>query len=441
MTAPTVYDRMCWPTGLLEHALATGAHQRELHAYLGDDEYALLTRLARRAAGVTASPDAPSVYLLPGILGSQLGTPHAPPTPPDLLWLDPDDIVNGRLVELRPRSEGKADAGLQPLGVVVHNYLPLRLRLAAAGLRAVLFDYDWRQDLLVPARTLAAKLDQDPAAHIVLVGHSMGGLLARAALPLCAQGTQARIRLVIGVGTPHGGSMAAVQALRATYPVILRLAAMDRLHDARTLTTDAFRHFHSLYQMLPAALPEAPDSGSRIDLFQTAAWPADGVVPDPQLLRLAQSFHARLAGADRRFVAIVGTGKRTVTGIGRDEHGFRYEVSSAGDGTVAISRAKLAGARIYSLRCEHSELPRSPRVAAAIIDLLRGGDTKRLNTGVIARPGRRIHVDDRTIREELERKIDWHRLSIAQRRRYLDHLSDPPLCYRPAPKSPPDKKL
>ncbi len=421
---------MCWPTGVLEHALATGAHERELHAYLGDAEYALLRRLARRAAGVTAPKDAPSVYLLPGILGSQLGIARTPPAPPDLLWLDPDDIVNGRLVELCPSPAGAADqSGMRALGVVVHSYLPLRLRLAAAGLRALLFDYDWRQDLLLSARLLAAKLDEDSAAEIVLVGHSMGGLLARAALPLCARSTQARVRQIIGVGTPHGGSMAAVQALRATYPVVLRLAAIDRLHDARMLTTDAFRHFLSLYQMLP--VPPINDGG--LDLLQAAAWPADGVLPDPQLLQLAQSFHSQLAPADSRFIAIIGTGKRTVTGISHDQHDFRYEVSSAGDGTVPISRAKLPGARLYSLRCEHSELPRSPRVAAAIIDLVRSGDTPRLIAGVVARPGRRIVLGDRTIREELEHKIDWHRLSVTERRRYLDHLSDPPLCYRPPP--------
>ncbi len=81
----------------------------------------------------------------------------------------------------------------------------------------------------------------------------MGGLLARAALGQCAPQTAARIVAMIGLGTPHGGSIGAVQALRATYPVVLRLAAIDRLHDARTLSEKVFHSFVSLYQMLPRA--------------------------------------------------------------------------------------------------------------------------------------------------------------------------------------------
>ena len=416
---PTVYDRMCWPQEVLERALATGAHERDLHAYFGDSEYALLRRLARRAAASPLAADAPTVYLLPGILGSQLGIPHTPPGPPDLLWLDPDDIVEGRLIELNPAHA----TVLRPLGAVVYNYLPLRLRLAAAGLRAVLYDYDWRYDLIETARALAAKLDADPAAQIILVGHSMGGLLARAALPLCAAPTRERVRQLIGLGTPHGGSMAAVQALRATYPVVLRLAAMDRLHDARTLTMEAFRYFHSLYQMLPG-----DDAG--MNFHQPSAWPTTDPAPDPRLLKLAQSFRSQLARADHRFVSIVGTGQRTVTAVSRVDDEFHYEISSAGDGTVAIRRATLPGSRIYSLRCEHSELPRSPAVASAIIDLTLTGDTRRITAGVVERPGKIVRLTDGVIRQELERKLDWHRLAVAERRRYLDYLSEPPACYR-----------
>jgi pimeloyl-ACP methyl ester carboxylesterase len=310
----------------------------------------------------------------------------------------------------------------------------LRLRLAAAGIRAVLFDYDWRQDLLATARTLAARLEADSAARIILVGHSMGGLLARAALPLCSAATGARVQQLIGLGTPHGGSMAAVQALRATYPVVLRLAAMDQRHDARTLTMEAFRYFHSLYQMLPA-------DHTGLDFHRLSTWPATGAVPDERLLKLAQTFQQQLAPADARFVSIIGTGQRTVTAVARGDDEFRYEVSSAGDGTVPIRRATLPDARIFSLRCEHSELPRSPRVAAAIVDLVRTGGTRRLSSGVTEQQGKVVRLSDSTIRQELDRKIDWHHLSVVERRRYLDHLSDPPLSYRPAARKLPVRKL
>jgi pimeloyl-ACP methyl ester carboxylesterase len=411
---------MCWPESQLEHALANGEYRLELSAYLGKQEYAQLSALARDAASAALRPQAPTLYLLPGILGSQLILPRAPGEPPDLIWLDPDDIVNGRLTELHPEHS----TPLQAFGPVVYNYLALKLRLMAAGYRVVFHDYDWRDDVLASGRALAARLEADPAEQLVLVGHSMGGLLARAALGQCDRefGAQ-RIKRIIGLGAPHGGSMAAVQALRATYPVVCRLAAIDRHHDAQTLTRAVFRYFMSLYQMLPTR-------SASLDLYDPANWPDEGVTPDPDRLRRARNFSGQLAVADERFVSIVGTGQRTVTGIERQGQEFRYEVTSAGDGTVAISRATLPGSQVYSVRCEHSELPRSPTVAEALLDLIRSGHTRRLGSGVVARPGRKVYLTDAMIGEEFAHKQDWHRFSVAQRRRYLDRISAAPVGYR-----------
>jgi len=425
----SVYDRMCWPEAELERALAGGAHRRELAAFLGADEYTILAALARRSEAARRRGRLRrglKVYLLPGILGSQLGRPRAPGQPPDLLWIDPTDIIQGRLTELRwPRASAakSPQPPLQPLGAIVYSYLALKLRLAAAGLEVVLHDYDWRGDVLASGRALAARLAADGAERLALIGHSMGALLARAALAQYGVGAERIVRL-IGIGAPHGGSIAAVQALRATYPIVGRLAAIDRVHDAESLTRLAFRGFMSLYQLLPAAHPT-------LDLFDPDCWPASGARPDPRLLRAARGFAGRLAAPDARFVSIVGTGQRTVTGIERRGAQFRYQVSSAGDGTVASSCATLPGVRSYCLRCEHSELPRSEAVAAALIDLLQRGGTRRLRAGVIARHGRSNYVTDGALRRELGRKIDWHRLSSGERRQYLNRLNEPPKAYRP----------
>jgi pimeloyl-ACP methyl ester carboxylesterase len=423
----SVYDRMCWPEAELERALAAGAHRRELAAYLGGYEYATLAALARRSEAVrrrrAGRPSRLKIYLLPGILGSQLGRARSAGEPPDLLWIDPSDIVQGRLTELRLPPASQDTPPLQPLGAIVYSYLALKLRLAAAGFDVVLYDYDWRGDVLASGRALAHRLAADEAAELALIGHSMGALMARAALAQYGSGA-ARITRLIGMGAPHGGSIAAVQALRASYPIVGRLAAMDRRHDAEQLTRLAFRGFMSLYQLLPA-------TSARLDLFDPESWPRTGPRPHPGLLRAARDFGQHLAPPDRRFISIVGTGQRTVTGIERRGQQFRYQVSSAGDGTVASSCATLPGVRSYSLRCEHSELPRSESVAAALIDLLQRGRTRCLREGVISHHGRRSYVTDAGLRRELGRKLDWYSLGIGERRVYLDSLNAPPAAYSP----------
>jgi pimeloyl-ACP methyl ester carboxylesterase len=417
----SAYDRMCWPTGELERALERGTHRRELCAYLGTTEYELLRGLARAAARARVRAGLPKVYVLPGIMGSQLGRARAHGQPPDLLWLDPSDIVLGRLAEMRWRARGT----LGTLGVIPYSYLPLKLRLRAAGFEVVLYDYDWRADLRALGKTLAARLQADPAAQIALIGHSMGGLLARAALapPLAGASASRRVTRMIGLGTPHGGAMAAVQALRATYPVVCRLAAIDTRHDAATLCREVFHSFTSIYQLLPAR-------SGKLDLLDARCWPQRGVQPDTALLAAARDFGAKLVAADARYVSIIGTGQRTVTAVARRGGQFQYQVSAAGDGTVAVARATLAGARDYYVRCEHSELPRSELVAAALVDLLRTGHTRRLPQQLVHARGRIALVSDSALHREFAQKIDWHALSAAERRRYLKRLSAPPAPYR-----------
>lgn len=425
----SVYDRMCWPEGELERALAGGAHRRELEAWFGMPAYHRLVQLARAAFAAQASQaqrlrhargrSAPVVYLIPGLLGSQLGRARGPAEPCDLLWLDATDITHGELLRLRRNSRG---ARLRPLGAIPHTYLALKLRLAAAGYRVVMHDYDWREDIGVSAAQLARRLGEEPAARLTLIAHSMGGLVARAALGASDAHTARRIVQVIGLGTPHGGSIGAVQALRATYPVVLRLAALDRHHSARALSERVFHSFPSLYQMLPR-------SADGLDLLEAHSWPSGGLRPAPRLLATARRFAEALPPADARFFSIIGTSRRTVTGVFRVRGQFHYEVSDAGDGTVPALRATLPGARDYSLACEHSELPRSARVAAALIELLRETRTTQLRAGIQVRAGPRVRVSDAMLRRALGRKLDWEQLSAVERRRYLNDLNAPPEIY------------
>lgn len=186
----------------------------------------------------------------------------------------------------------------------------------------VLHAYDWRRSILETGRELGARLAADPAEQIHVIAHSMGGLLARVAL---ASAPLARVVRLITVGTPHAGTFAPLQALRGTYPVVRRLAALDRRHDAETLAANVFSSFPSLYEMLPTAA-----SGCAVDVFEPGNWPQRGPAPRAARLQAARGFERALAPLDARCVAIVGVGQRTVTGAVRTGEEFAYAVTGAG---------------------------------------------------------------------------------------------------------------
>jgi pimeloyl-ACP methyl ester carboxylesterase len=414
----SVYDRLAHTPEQLQQLLAEGRQRRELRALFGDRDLQLLTALARRVQR-RGAPAGARVYLVPGIMGSQLMRPRPAPWPADLLWIDPLDIINGRLEELTlPRHDD-----LKSFGALPYSYLGLKLRLQAAGFDVCLYDFDWRQDLQTVAAQLAARVRAEAGRPVSLVAHSMGGLVARAALAL--PGLE-HVQRLVALGAPFTGSFAVVQALRGSYPVVRRLAAMDQHHDAETLAREVFSSFPSLYQMLPIE-----GRLTQLDLFDTASWPQSGPGPQPDLLQASRSFGAIAAAPDPRCVAIAGTRQRTVTGLSRQERQFSYQISSLGDGTVPLASASAGAALTYFIACEHSELARSESVARAVIDLLRGETTQRLSARrPVIRP-KTLWVSDEQLRAVATEKVDWSALSNAGRRDYLALLSEPPAAYRP----------
>jgi pimeloyl-ACP methyl ester carboxylesterase len=334
------------------------------------------------------------------------------------VWIDPVDVSAGRLLEL-----GWPDASaMQALGCIPYTYFALKLRLEAAGFTTLIHSYDWRAGIAAAGAELAARIRQSRAREVALVAHSMGGLLARAALNHA--GTE-RVRRVVTLGTPHRGTLAAVQALRATYPTVRRLAALDPAHSAEELTARVFHSFPSLYDMLPEA-----GALTDIDLFDAAQWPVNGPRPDEQALRSARSAARRAPGVDARFSAIAGTGQRTANRLRRAGDDFEYEISSDGDGTVPLASALLGAERSHVACSEHSGLPRSEQVAHATIELLRAGHTVVLPRSAPTSHDAHVRVTDAMLRETYRDKVDWRALSNEARAAYLNQLNLAPPLYR-----------
>ncbi len=366
---PTRYSGFQVDDADIERLLKTGEYRGILEAYFGEAEYAELVELARRA-GQRSVRGGPRVLLLPGIMGSKLGSPRKVLSfLSDTLWIDPVEIALGRLVELALPSRRE----IQPIGVMLFAYLKLKLRLEAAGFDAAFAPFDWRLSLDELGEQMNAHIQDQPAETVHLVAHSMGGLVARAAL--AAEGASretSKVGRVVMLGTPNHGSFVPVQALRATLSTVSLMAGIDLAHDAEELSRRVFTTLPGLIQMLP--FPQVFDA---IDLYIRGEWP-EGPAPRAALLNRAGAVQDGLAPADDRFSLIAGVNQNTTVGLRRDGGQFVYETSRAGDGTVPLAFAELPGATPYYVDAAHGRLPNNATVGAATIDLLARGETERL---------------------------------------------------------------
>jgi pimeloyl-ACP methyl ester carboxylesterase len=403
------------PERELRARLIAGSHRRALVAYLGRTLYRELQTLARRAAKARRVAGK-RAYVLPGIMGSRLGRPARAGKPEHVIWIDPLTIEAGRLAQLAL----PARRGLRSLGVQLFKYLKLKLALEIAGYEVDFHDYDWRLGLDVLGRELLARLRRERADSVALIAHSMGGLVARAAMKA---DRERRIERLLMLATPSYGSYAPVLALRGAYPPVRRIAQLDHLHDAETHAQRVFATFPGLYQLLPAA--ERLDA---VDLYDAASWPRDVRAPRQALLDRARVIREKLAEPDARCTLIVGTGQPTITGLMPHDGTFLYQVTDAGDGTVPTALALLEDVDTYFVREEHSELPHNGAVVAAVLDLLKRGSTRRLARRARHRAGRPLVLTEREFRTDDSSKHDWRRMTLAERHHLLEGVVFPMLA-------------
>lgn len=402
----SAYDRLMFPEGQIEQWLRSGERRRELVTYFGETEYLRLRALAAVAAGVTPHPDR-LVIFVPGIMGTQLALPRERPTPDNMLWMDPSDIHHGRLGLLAIPGEKLVVGPPMP-----YTWLPLKLALNAAGYTVACAGYDWRLDLNDSVKGLTQRLEACTAREVSIIGHSMGGLIARAAMQAPAG---QRVQRLVTLGTPHGGSFAPVQAVRGVYPLVRRLAQIDPLHTPEALSRDVFASFHSLYQMLPR--------DAKPDLIDSRHWPRSGPQPNATLLSRATLFDP--GPPDARIQAIAGYGFLTTLKVANIDGEFWYRFGYAGDGTVPETRAVLPGCPAWYCHVAHNELPRDPLVHAALVALL-GGREPDLPAAPPARHDTPVAASDDQLRRQLTGKLDWQHMDARQRRDFLDSLNAPP---------------
>ncbi|MFF8768585.1 hypothetical protein [Kitasatospora sp. NPDC015120] len=182
------------------------------------------------------------------------------------------------------------------------------------------FAYDWRLSCRYNARLLAVRVDEAlgrwrataphrAEAKVRLICHSMGGLVARYWVE-CLGGAEIT-RQLITLGTPHRGSIGALESLVNGHRIGLGPVAADLTAFSRSLP--------SLHQLIPDyACVETPGGLRHPRELATAL---EGV--DPRLLADAGRFHGdirdaavervRRGGSDRLCLPVIGVRQPTPT--------------------------------------------------------------------------------------------------------------------------------
>lgn len=282
------------------------------------------------------SPYKDVVVFIPGILGSTLAKNGTP------IWgTDGQAILNMALdgldaLALPESGSLKPDlgdeisvTGLTPNIEIVPGLWKLggysRISVALENLPGLFrgqnyfeFPYDWRRDNRVAARRLQVQAEswlrnwiqetQQPDAKLVLVVHSMGGLVARYFIE-CLEGWRST-RMLIAAGSPFRGSGNALDFL-------VNGATLPDHFSGLSRRFDPLRDIDSLYQLLPTY----PFIRQRHREMQYIA-EADYLPLDRERIRQGRAFHAEIEKAEASNQAIEDYRAearllRTIIGIGQ----------------------------------------------------------------------------------------------------------------------------
>lgn len=382
------------PLDELERQIALGERAGDLRAVLGDELAAELEQMARAgSAQVLSGEERPLVVVLPGIIGSSLmnvvGDIGA-------IWLNPLALLAGKMRLLQLDADGVHDASplvqIVASGLIPTHYLPIQLYLKTLGGCDVLgFPYDWRRapDAAVEAlRQLVVGQFEQSGRKAHLVGHSMGGVVARNFCLRYPAEAARSVAQLIQLGSPNYGSCEPIRNLTVGSDTG-RLA--EKLNPANA-PLDLMRTCPGLYAMLPAPVESYPKEAplpypyaGDMDCYQAAAYGTDKV--RPAHIQAARQGYAWLAQAGELPVPatiIAGYDRPTCLGVTRvdGDPGFDFAgcTGADGDGTVPLASATaLPGmARLYARGVQHGDLPRSLGVQRAVRALIVGEEVETL---------------------------------------------------------------
>jgi pimeloyl-ACP methyl ester carboxylesterase len=249
------------------------------------------------------------VILLPGIMGSNLyNTPQTgeicSSRPRGKIWFGIDNLSvlwlkADSTTPYNPCDQISAqdilDSGL------ADSYSGMLDKLQEEGYKTYKFPYDWRLDLDVNVSRLDQLIEEarskEGVKQVILLGHSMGGLLARDYITDSSRAE--KVAQVISVGSPYWGAPILAYAMRTGITGIWILDGFSWSLNARSEFKEILRNSSGAMELLPSPsfveqyLPFYQVGSTRLDYEQSIRY-FNATGQNARLLRNAQAFHARI---------------------------------------------------------------------------------------------------------------------------------------------------
>ncbi len=320
----------------------------------------------------------PVVFVLPGIMGSELQADGKD------VWMSYLRLLRGHIEKIAINAPKVTVTGL------VSSYYRALCSYLADSHEVVPFGYDWRQSITLAASQLAdevKKVVKRTHEPIRFIAHSMGGLVVRRFIhdnpELWTTLCERKGARFIMLGTPNRGSYDMVESLSGMAKTVKQLALLDVTHSMSEIVAIV-----CAYQGALELLPQ--DEG---EYFSNQKWMElrplmeSKVQINPQALQAAKAalhdLPEHIPHADRiRYVA--GWAPKTVCGLKVEDSRLLFQATAEGDGRVTYKAGLLPDIPVWYVDAEHGDLADHKPAFPAYRELLEEGVTTRLSTAPLS---------------------------------------------------------
>lgn len=253
----------------------------------------------------------------------------------------------------------------------------------------VFFPYDWRMSCDISGAKLQQFINNAGYSKVVLVAHSMGGLVSCSYLGRSTQ-NERKVEKLITIGTPYLGSPKSVYVMETGGLLDGLRGALSKLE-----IKPIVKNIPAVYQLMPPSrgfINYISENGVQksgysktLDFLKTLPWAKKSNGTAKPMFAVAESFHSSIVSkglAVNGFknvptYKIVGKEQNTITSLNYTNGVFDKKPIKAnnGDGTVTLRSAKngsLSKSNIYEFPYEHLDLVQQSNVITQVIDIING---------------------------------------------------------------------